>query len=81
MNNGKNADIQGLREFVFPQGVAEANSLTGGARRTSLSTAAASMRTKSLEGQLGSRLFYRDSQGVELIPAGLFLAKPINKLF
>lgn len=60
-------DIPDLRLFIH---VAEANSLTGGARRASLSTAAASMRIKALEGQLGSRLFYRDSQGVELTPAG-----------
>jgi DNA-binding transcriptional LysR family regulator len=60
-------DIPDLRLFIF---VAEASSLTGGARRASLSTAAASMRIKSLEGQLGSRLFYRDSQGVELTPGG-----------
>ena len=60
-------DIPDLRLFIH---VAEANSLTGGARRASLSTAAASMRIKSLEGQLGSRLFYRDIQGVELTPAG-----------
>ena len=60
-------DIPDLRLFIH---VAEANSLTGGARRASLSTAAASMRIKAFEGQLGSRLFYRDSQGVELTPAG-----------
>lgn len=60
-------DIPDLRLFIH---VAEASSLTGGARRASLSTAAASMRIKSLEGQLGSRLLYRDSQGVELTPAG-----------
>ncbi len=60
-------DIPDLRLFIH---VAEANSLTSGAKRASLSTAAASMRIKSLEGQLGSRLFYRDSQGVELTPAG-----------
>ncbi len=60
-------DIPDLRLFIH---VAEANSLTSGARRANLSTAAASMRIKALEGQLGSRLFYRDSQGVELTPAG-----------
>lgn len=60
-------DIPDLRLFIH---VAEASSLTAGAKRASLSTAAASMRIKSLEGQLGSRLFYRDSQGVELTPAG-----------
>lgn len=60
-------DLPDLRLFIH---VAEASSLTAGARRASLSTAAASMRIKALEGQLGSRLFYRDSQGVELTPAG-----------
>lgn len=60
-------DIPDLRLFIH---VAEANSLTGGARKASLSTAAASMRIKAFEGQLDSRLFYRDSQGVELTPAG-----------
>lgn len=60
-------DLADLRLFIH---VAEALSLTGGARRASLSTAAASTRIKSFEGQLGSRLFYRGSQGVELTPAG-----------
>ena len=39
-------DIPDLRLFIH---VAEANSLTSGAKRASLSTAAASMRIKSLE--------------------------------
>nr|WP_297456671.1 LysR family transcriptional regulator [uncultured Halomonas sp.] len=60
-------DLPDLRLFIH---VAEASSLTGGARRASLSPAAASMRIKALEGQLGSRLLYRGSQGVELTPAG-----------
>lgn len=60
-------DLPDLRLFIH---VAEATSLTGGARRASLSAAAASMRIKALEGQLGSRLLYRGSQGVELTPAG-----------
>jgi DNA-binding transcriptional LysR family regulator len=60
-------NIPDLNLFIH---VAEASSLTGGARRANLSTAAASMRIKSLEGQLETRLFYRDSQGVELTPAG-----------
>lgn len=60
-------DLADLRLFIH---VAEASSLTGGARRAHLSTAAASTRIKSFEGQLGSRLFYRESQGVELTPAG-----------
>ncbi len=65
-------DLPDLRLFIH---VSEALSLTGGARRASLSTAAASTRIKSLEGQLGSRLFYRGSQGVELTPAGEKLLK------
>ncbi|WP_372966144.1 LysR family transcriptional regulator [Marinobacter sp.] len=65
-------DIPDLRLFIH---VSEAGSLTSGARRASLSTAAASTRIKSLEGQLGSRLFYRASQGVELTPAGRQLLK------
>ncbi|WP_444984857.1 LysR substrate-binding domain-containing protein [Halomonas mongoliensis] len=70
-------DLPDLRLFIH---VAEASSLTGGARRAHLSTAAASTRIKSLEAQLGSRLFYRSSQGVELTPAGarlLLHARPI----
>ncbi|MDW5375988.1 LysR substrate-binding domain-containing protein [Halomonas sp. HP20-15] len=60
-------DLPDLRLFIH---VAEACSMTGGAQRAHLSTAAASTRMKALEGQLGSRLFYRSSQGVELTPAG-----------
>lgn len=60
-------DIPDLRLFIH---VGEASSLTNGARRANLSTAAASTRIKSLEGQLRARLFYRGSQGVELTPAG-----------
>jgi DNA-binding transcriptional LysR family regulator len=65
-------DIPDLRLFIH---VSEAGSVTRGARRASLSTAAASTRIKALEGQLGSRLFYRASQGVELTPAGHKLLK------
>ncbi|OLO12071.1 LysR family transcriptional regulator [Chromohalobacter japonicus] len=60
-------DLQDLRLFTH---VAEARSLTGGAQRAHISTAAASTRMKALEGQLDSRLFYRSSQGVEPTPAG-----------
>lgn len=65
-------DIADLRLFIH---VAEASSLTGGAKRANLSTAAASTRVKALEGQLHIRLFYRGSQGVELTPAGSRLLK------
>ena len=60
-------DLPDLRLFIH---VAEAKSMTGGAKRAHLSTAAASTRIKSLEGQIGIRLFYRGSQGVDLTPAG-----------
>lgn len=50
--------------------IAELENLTKGARRASLSPAAASARLKSLETQLNSRLFYRESRGVKLTPAG-----------
>ena len=60
-------DLADLRLFIH---IAESPSLTQGARRAFLSPAAASARVKALEGQLGSRLLYRDSRGVELTPAG-----------
>lgn len=60
-------DLADLRLFVH---IAESPSLTQGARRAFLSPAAASARIKALEGQLASRLLYRDSRGVELTPAG-----------
>lgn len=60
-------DLPDLRLFIH---VAEAGSLTAGARSASLSTAAASTRMKALESQLGCRLFYRESQGIELTPGG-----------
>ncbi|WP_110650158.1 LysR family transcriptional regulator [Salinicola peritrichatus] len=60
-------DLADLRIFVH---VAEECSLTAGAQRVHLSTAAVSTRIKALEHQLNNRLFYRSSQGVELTPAG-----------
>lgn len=60
-------DLPDLRLFIH---IAESPSLTQGARRAFLSPAAASARIKALEGQLGARLLYRDSRGVELTPAG-----------
>jgi DNA-binding transcriptional LysR family regulator len=63
-------DLADLRLFIH---IAESPSLTQGARRAHLSPAAASARIKALEGQLESRLLYRDSRGVEMTPAGLKL--------
>lgn len=60
-------DLADLRLFAH---IAEAPSLTQGARRAHLSAAAASARIKALEGQLDCRLLYRDNRGVELTPAG-----------
>lgn len=60
-------DLADLRLFIH---IAESPSLTQGARRAHLAPAAASARIKALEGQLDSRLLYRDSRGVELTPAG-----------
>jgi len=60
-------DLADLRLFIH---VAEAPSLTQGARRAHLSLTAASTRIKSLEIRLDARLLYRNSRGVELTPAG-----------
>lgn len=65
-------DLADLRLFIH---IGESPSLTQGARRAFLSPAAASARIKALEGQLGTRLLYRDSRGVELTPAGHTLLK------
>ncbi|MDO8274573.1 MAG: LysR substrate-binding domain-containing protein [Serpentinimonas sp.] len=50
--------------------VAEANSLTRGAEASILSLPAASTRIKNLEEAVGTKLFFRNSQGVTLTPAG-----------
>ncbi|WPB57665.1 LysR family transcriptional regulator [Xylophilus sp. GOD-11R] len=60
-------DLFDLRLFVF---VAEESNLRRGAERACLSLGAASARIKALEENVGSPLFYRKPQGVELTPAG-----------
>lgn len=65
-------ELSDIRIFIH---VAESPSLTQGARRASLSTAATSARIKALENQLGAKLLYRDSRGVTLTPAGEKLLK------
>jgi DNA-binding transcriptional LysR family regulator len=65
-------ELSDIRIFIH---VAESPSLTQGARRAHLSTAATSARIKALESQLGTRLLYRDSRGVTLTPAGVKLLK------
>jgi DNA-binding transcriptional LysR family regulator len=65
-------DVADLRLFVH---IAELGNVTRAAERAAVSTAAASTRLKSLEGQLGSRLFDRESRGVSLTPAGEILLR------
>jgi DNA-binding transcriptional LysR family regulator len=60
-------DLTDLRLFIH---IAEATSLSQGARRAFMSPAAASVRIKALEAQLNNHLLYRDSKGVELTDAG-----------
>ena len=60
-------DVFDLELFVC---IAEAGSLTHGARKAAISAPAASTRLKVLEERLGGQLFYRDSRGLELTPAG-----------
>ncbi|ART62688.1 LysR family transcriptional regulator [Kushneria marisflavi] len=60
-------DLTDLRLFVH---IAEAPSLTRGARRAHISTAAASARIQQLEARLGQQLFYRSNRGMELTLAG-----------
>ena len=65
-------DLADLRLFI---NIAEHPSMTQGARKSFMSTAAASNRIQKLEQQVGIRLLYRDSQGVELTAAGSVLLK------
>lgn len=60
-------DIADMQLFLK---VASAGSLTQGARDGARSPSAASSRLKSLENQLGVRLFYREPNGVLLTTAG-----------
>ncbi|WP_263139862.1 LysR substrate-binding domain-containing protein [Pseudomonas sp. RIT-PI-AD] len=65
-------DLTDLRLFIH---IAEAPSLTQGAKRAFMSAAAASVRIKAMESQLNTLLLYRDSRGVELTDAGQRLLK------
>jgi len=60
-------DLTDLRLMVK---VAEANSVTGGAEASHLSTPAASTRIKNLEEGIGTKLLVRTPQGVTLTPPG-----------
>lgn len=71
-------DLVDLRLFV---NIAEAANLTRGAERSNLSVGAASMRIKSLEEALDTRLLIRRSQGVSLTPAGEALLSHALRVF
>ena len=60
-------DLVDMRLFM---NIAETNSLTQGAERSYMSLPAASMRIKNVEERLGTRLLYRNSQGVTMTTAG-----------
>ena len=62
-----NFDIQDMQLFLK---IADTGSLTQGARERARSLSAASARLRSLEDQLGARLFYRESSGLTLTSAG-----------
>jgi DNA-binding transcriptional LysR family regulator len=71
-------DLIDLRLFV---NIAKANSLTKGAEFSYMSLPAASVRIKTMEERLGTKLLYRTSHGVTLTPAGqAFLHHGINVL-
>jgi DNA-binding transcriptional LysR family regulator len=60
-------DLVDLQLFVA---VAEARSITGGARRSHLALASASARIRGLEAGLGTALLKRGRRGIELTAAG-----------
>lgn len=60
-------DLVDLRLFA---NIAETNSLTHGAERSYMSLPSASERVKKMEERLGTKLLYRNQQGVTLTPAG-----------
>ncbi len=64
--------VADLRLFIC---IAEAENLTRGAKSAFLSPSAASGRLKALEEQLQNRLFYRESTGLKLAPAGHVLLR------
>ena len=63
-------DLADLQLFL---NIADARSITGGARHSNLSLASASERVRGMEKALGERLFDRNHQGVVLTPAGACL--------
>lgn len=60
-------DLVDLRLFLH---IADAHSITHGARRANLALASASERIRGMEKMLGVALLIRDRRGVSLSPAG-----------
>ena len=71
-------DLIDLRLFLQ---VAEAGSITHGARHAHLALAAASTRIRNLESLLGLPLLLREPRGVNLTPAGHTLAHHARAVF
>jgi DNA-binding transcriptional LysR family regulator len=65
-------DLVDLRLFLH---VAEAASITHGAKRSNMSLAAASERIRAMEAALGGQLLARGRRGVQLTPAGAILVQ------
>lgn len=72
-----NFDIQDLQLFLK---IADTGSLTQGAKERARSLSAASSRLRSLEDQLGARLFYREPNGLTLTSAGETLLVHARKI-
>lgn len=75
--NAMHFDLADLKIFVA---IAQAPSLTQGAKNVFMSPAAASTRLKNLENQIGSRLFYRHNKGLDLTPSGRKLLTHARKM-
>ena len=60
-------DLVDMKLFVH---IAESNSLTLAAEQSYMSLPAASMRIKSVEQRLGTKLLYRHGRGITITPAG-----------
>ena len=65
--NLQNVTLRQLRAFV---GIADAGSFSGAAKRLHLTASALSLLIKSLEGEIGVRLFHRTTRRTELSMAG-----------
>lgn len=69
-----------LTDLQLIVNIGDASSLTRGAEKSHLSLPAASNRVKNLEEHFGTRLFFRNSQGVTLTPSGESFLKHARKV-